>query len=145
MKALLVVSAIFLLLLLLPGCIYLTNEEDCRATSDSDKNDCYFDLAVRYAIVEQDSARAVGACNQIGWSTFGNDKDQCIGRVAAIMEDPSICNNIQPSLLEGDTNSFVLRRLCISEATPRGQAACSSIFIIAPLFAIALFSWFRKN
>jgi|GEM_PF-4836990 len=114
------VAAIFLLLALFPGCIHLTNEQDCSTTSADDRNDCYFDLAIRYAIVEQDAGRAVAACNRIGAVTFGDDRAQCIAKVADIMEDPTICNNIGESILEDGVNSLLIRNLCIDEAKPRG-------------------------
>lgn len=141
MKALFA-SALFLFLLL-AGCIKLQKESDCHAMQDdTSRSRCFYDAAIGYAITDRE-ADAVRACKSItdtGWLLGSSEMDNCLMEVAEIRKNPDICNHIEVTQ-SGEFSSAITRDLCRSTATQRGQPACTTIFVLSTLFAIAAFAW----
>jgi hypothetical protein len=80
----------------------------------------------------------------ISGTTFGPDRDSCIMRVAELLKDPSICNNIATTDVLGIYESTFTRDMCLDKAqpkatSPRDMKTCSGAFafiiLLAALFA----------
>lgn len=137
MRKLLAIAALFILFY---GCITLPGGTNCSGKQGQDERDkCYSDAAVAAALVKNDRAAALAFCDNVERSSspFGSERDLCYMRVAEVFRDPSICENIDSLELT--------KSLCKSKAEPaRSPRLCAPLFALPALFALALFSNFRR-
>ena len=133
--------SILLLSIFFSGCISLLKKEsDCTPSKAGDLNECYANVALRYAIVDKDQTNAIRMCNkidEIGSVFIGSEKDNCIMDVAEVLDKPALCGSI------GNT---VTKRLCERKSTPLpAPTLCSTVFILPLLSILALFAYYRKS
>jgi len=127
--------------LLFAGCITIPQGSDCGGKPDQGQREsCYADAAFAAAIIHNDTGTAISMCGQIeaSASPFGSDRDLCFMRIAEVLKNPAICENIE--------SSGVTKSLCISKATPvRTTSVCATAAVLPAIAALALFAYYRRN
>lgn len=126
--------------LICTGCLTITDENNCITLKGREKEMCYHEAAVGYAL-RKDSAgeqKAIEMCKKIPvnwWSE--NQRNRCFFDVAKTLHKKEICDEMETGLIESGFERVRMdyKDYCKENAKPfkADFSMCSSLFILSIL------------
>lgn len=145
--------ALIFALILFSGCLKIKTPANCSDIKHESLFDkarlgevamCYHEVAVGQALLKKDKDAALGACENISTGNIVSkaERDNCYIDIAELLKDPTICEEIEPNILEQEPLKKIMqsrRDLCKQKATKKSDAkicggTVSVLFIIPLLF-----------